>query len=176
MTENVLDADNQQGRLEKEIGNYIAGFVDGEGSFHIALQRNPSVKLGVQVVPEFHVSQNNPSKIVLDLIKDTLGCGYIKPNHRNNPSDQTLVFVVRSRSDLTEKVIPFFEKYKLRTQKKEDFAKFAKILHLMSQEQHKTLSGIKNIVSIAYSMNQNGKFRKSKLAISKTLRDYTSES
>lgn len=160
MTENALSADNQQGRLDRDLGNYIAGFVDGEGSFHIAFQRNPSVKLGIQIVPEFQVSQNIQSKSVLELLRDILGCGYIKPNHANNPSDQTVVFVVRSRSDLVHKVIPFFETYHLRTQKRTDFVKFTKVVALMSCDQHKTESGLKRIVSIAFSMNQNGKFRK----------------
>ena len=30
--------DNQQERLN----DYLAGYVDGEGSFHVAVQRNPS--------------------------------------------------------------------------------------------------------------------------------------
>ena len=46
--------DNQQERLD----DYLAGYVDGEGSFHVAIQRNPSTRFGWQLVPEFHVSQN----------------------------------------------------------------------------------------------------------------------
>ena len=63
--------------------HYIAGFVDGEGSFHIAFQQSEDVKLGWQVIPEFHVSQNSSSKHVLECIKERLDCGIIKPNHRS---------------------------------------------------------------------------------------------
>ena len=51
--------------------HYIAGFVDGEGSFHVAFQRNPDVRIGWQAVPEFHVSQNVSSRHVLEAIRET---------------------------------------------------------------------------------------------------------
>jgi len=41
-----MGADNQQGRLERKWGDYIAGFVDGEGSFSITIQRSKNVRLG----------------------------------------------------------------------------------------------------------------------------------
>ena len=53
-SENPTGADNQQERLDA----YLAGFVDGEGTFHVAVCRNASTTLGWQLVPEFHVSQN----------------------------------------------------------------------------------------------------------------------
>ena len=37
-SDNPIGADNQQERLDA----YLAGFVDGEGTFHVAIQRNPS--------------------------------------------------------------------------------------------------------------------------------------
>jgi hypothetical protein len=54
-SDNVTGADNQQERLD----SYIAGYVDGEGSFSISVQRNESCRIGFQLVPEFHVSQND---------------------------------------------------------------------------------------------------------------------
>ena len=61
-SENPIGADNQQERLDA----YLAGFVDGEGTFHVAVQRNPSTRAGLQLVPEFHVSQNPERREVLD--------------------------------------------------------------------------------------------------------------
>ena len=116
-SDNVTGADNQQGRPDSNLCHYIAGFVDGEGSFHVAIQMNPSTKLKWQIVPEFHVSQHAASKNVLDLLRHVFDCGYVKPNHRLNSKDETFVFVVRSRFDLANKVIPFFREYLLRTSK-----------------------------------------------------------
>ena len=74
----MTGADNQQERLD----GYIAGYADGEGSFSVTVQRNHSCRVGFQLVPEFHVSQNGDRAQVLELIRDALGCGYIKPNSR----------------------------------------------------------------------------------------------
>jgi LAGLIDADG endonuclease len=140
--------------------HYIAGFVDGEGSFHIAFQRNPDVRIGWQAVPEFHVSQDVSSRHVLEAIRDRLDCGIIKANHRGSRNDRTHVLVVRNRQDLTMKVIPFFDRYPLHTVKKNDFESFKRIVVMMNSELHRSADGFKEIVSIAYSMNANGSRRR----------------
>ena len=155
-----MGADNQQGRPNPNLAHYISGFVDGEGSFHVAVQRNSTVKTVWQVVPEFHVSQHEDNKHVLELIQNYLSCGYIKPNHRTNLRDVTWAYVVRSRDDLMEKVIPFFRAYPLRTSKKNDFEKFSLIVEAMSRNEHATMQGLKEILELAYSMNRSGKYRK----------------
>ena len=162
-SDNAMGAGNQQGRLDSNLGNYIAGFVDGEGSFHIAIQKNPSVKIKWQLVPEFHVSQHVSSRKVLDLMRDTLECGYVKPNHRHNPNDETYVYVVRSRNDLVTKIIPFFRKFQLRTSKKDDFEVFSKIVKRMQSGEHQTKNGLIRLLKLAYSMNRSGKYRRKSL-------------
>ncbi len=156
----MTGADNQQGRPDSNLGHYIAGFVDGEGSFHVAIQRNPTVKLTWQIVPEFHVSQHETSRKVLELIRNVFDCGYIKPNHRSNPNDQTLAFVVRSRKDLAVKVIPFFRRFQLRTSKKDDFEIFSKIINGMQKGHHHSRKGLIELLKLAYSMNRTGKYRR----------------
>lgn len=157
-----MGADNQQGRPDEQICSYIAGFVDGEGSFHIAIQRSPTVSIGWQLIPEFHVTQHKASKGVLELIREVFGCGHLRPNHRTNPNDVTWVLVVRSREDLIERIIPFFERFKLRTTKQEDFQKFASIVRAMENKVHSTPEGFRKLLSIAFSMNANGSRRKIK--------------
>ena len=164
MSNKASGAGNQQGRPDECLGYYIAGFVDGEGSFHVAVQRNPSTTLGWQVVPELHIAQHERNKHVLQLILETLGCGYLKPNARNNPRDKTWVLVVRSRKDLIEKVIPFFERYPLRTTKRQDFEKFACIVRKMEAREHLKPEGLRAILEIAAQMNENGTYRRIDIA------------
>ena len=144
-------------------GNYIAGFVDGEGSFHIAFQKRPDLKFGWQAVPEFHVSQNFTSRKVLEGIQETLQCGYIKANDAAGKRDKTLVYVVRDRNDLLQKILPFFERYPLQTEKQKDFETFRKIVQKMDSNEHLTSDGFEEIVRLAYSMNVNGRYRKRKM-------------
>ncbi len=155
-SENVMGADNQQERLNQ----YLAGYVDGEGSFHVGIQRSKNVKIGYQLVPEFHVSQNSDRSQVLKIMKDTLDCGYIKANHSAKPNDKTCVFVVRNRKDLLLKVIPFFERHPMLSPKNEDFMKFSEIVKAMEKSKHLSKDGLTTLIRLAFSMNGNGKYRR----------------
>jgi hypothetical protein len=159
--DNAMGAGNQQGRSDA-LGHYVAGFVDGEGSFHVAVQRNPSTRWKWQVVPEFHVSQNDGNQRVLELVKQVLGCGYVKPNHRNS-NDRTYVLVVRDRTDLATKVVPFFRTYELKTTKRADYERFAQVVEMMMEGQHLDLIGLRAILRIAFQMNQAGARRRMSL-------------
>ena len=153
-SENAIGADNQQERLDA----YITGFIDGEGSFHVAVQRNPSTRLKWQLVPEFHVSQNPERRQVLDLIAERFECGRIRANHSRS-MDKTLVFIVRNRKQLLERVIPFFERQPLLSSKQKDFESFAFIVKAMADGVHLTDEGFASLKSIALSMNGGGRYR-----------------
>src|SRR5437870_2178941 len=154
-SDNVSGAVNQQERLDA----YIAGYVDGEGSFHVAIQRNPSTKNGWQLVPEFHVSQSAERRQVLDLIMQRLDCGRIQPNHRRS-KDTTLVFVVRDRQDLLTKVIPFFQTQPLLSGKQQEFLTFARVVRAMSEGEHLSEEGFRRLAERAVSMNGGGRYRR----------------
>ena len=157
----VLSADNQQGRLHSRLKPwYVSGFVDGEGSFHIAVYKDPRMATGWKIIPEFHVSQRISSRQVLDALVPFFRCGYVKENHRTNPQDSTYVYVVRDRNDLLTKIIPFFSVYKLCTEKENDFQIFAQIVRRMSENQHRTKAGLIQISKLAYTMNGAGRYRK----------------
>jgi hypothetical protein len=166
----VQGADDQQERLDA----YLAGFVDGEGSFHVAVQRNPSTRFRLQLVPEFHVSQNPERRQVLDLLQRRLGCGRIVDNHRGSP-DTSLVFVVRRRKDLLERVIPFFETQPLLSSKQVDFLVFARIVRAMNAGEHLTETGLATLLGLALSMNGAGRYRRVYEAgsVLRILRDHT---
>lgn len=154
-SDNASGAVNQQERLDP----YIAGYVDGEGSFHVAVQRNPWTRAGWQLVPEFHVSQNPERRQVLDLITQRLGCGRIRENHRGS-TDTSLVLVVRRRDDLLSRVIPFFEAQPLLSSKQQDFLAFAGIVRAMSRGEHLSSEGFRALKGRALSMNGGGRYRR----------------
>ena len=160
MSENVLSADNQQERVIVNLDPwYIVGFVEGEGTFHIALYIDPRMKSKLKVIPEFHVSQSYLRIVTLEKIQEYFGCGYLKRNHGKNPKDTTYVYVVRDRVELAQKIIPFFQKYQLKSVKHESFVRFAKIVGMMIEGQHRTSAGAKKIIDLAYRMNVSGKYR-----------------
>ncbi len=145
-------ADNQQERL-KNIG-WIIGYVDGEGCFSVSLFRNKTTKFGWQVFPEFVVTQGEKSKESLKILENFFGCGKIYINRRyDNHNENIYRYCVRSKKDLNEIIIPFFQNNHLKTAKKEDFKIFAKIVEMMGKNIHSELKGIKKIAKMVEKMN-----------------------
>src|SRR3989344_7766977 len=150
MSENASRADNQQERLRFE--GWINGFVDGEGCFTISIIRN---KYGLQVFPEFVVSQGEKSRTALKKIEKFFGCGYINLNtRRDNHHEQMLKYCVRSIHDLNNKIIPFFEKNNLKTYKQRDFQVFRRIIKMMINRKHRSEKGLEKIRALLQTMNR----------------------
>ena len=150
--DNVTSADNQQESLT--VG-WIIGFVDGEGCFSITLQRNATTKYGWQVFPEFVVTQGAKSLPALETLQQFFRCGKIFVNRRNDNHREPLYrFCVRSAKELREKIIPFFQRYPLRTAKQNDFAKFVQVVEMLERRVHLTAEGLRAIAAIAQTMNR----------------------
>ena len=150
-SDNVRSADNQQATREEVSNEYFVGFTDGEGCFYVGFGKRKDLPLKWQIITEFHVSQNPGGKNVLDEFRKRLDCGYLKPNHANNPKDKSWILIVKNREDLRNKVIPFFKKYPLQTSKKKDFEIFAKVLDIIKNEEHLSKNGLRKVVDLVFS-------------------------
>jgi LAGLIDADG endonuclease len=127
---------------------WIVGFVDGEGCFHIGINQNKEMKLEVQVLPEFTVVQHEVDQQVLYALKAYFGCGVVRKNHGTR-----LCYRVRGHENLLSKIIPFFEKHQLKTRKHVDFEKFRKVVLLMEKREHLSADGLEKIRQIKETMN-----------------------
>lgn len=170
-SDNPTDADNQQERL---IG-WITGFVDGEGCFSIHLWRQPhranrrGYKTGFQVAHQFVVTQGAKSVECLQTMQQYFGVGRLYCNRRyDNHKEDLYQFVVSRRSDLIEKIIPFFQRYPLRTAKRLDFEKFVRCMKVIDTNAHLTPRGLLEIVEIMQTMNHC----KPRSEVIRILRDY----
>jgi len=163
-SKNASGADNQQERLDW----WIAGFTDGEGTFSVSINRNSTTSNGYQVFPEFVITQGMKSLKALERIQKRFNCGKIYINRRRDNHNENLYrYVVRSITDLREKIIPFFSRNKLRTAKVDDFRYFCQVIRLMVEKQHLEKKGFEKILEIASKMNRKQ---------SRILNDYTSDS
>src|SRR3989338_4019753 len=129
-SENASSGDNQQetarwlSEIPEDVGYYISGFVDGEGSFNISIRKHPGYKLGWKTSLTFNVSQKGDKS--LSLLKNTFKCGYVRKRW-----DNLHYFEIVEFEKIVTKVIPFFDKFQLRSEKADDFAIFKKITGLI---------------------------------------------
>jgi len=148
------------------LGSYLSGFADGEGSFCVYFSPRSRMTLGWEVRPSFSVGQNTSRPEVLNLFLEYFKCGSLRPNR----GDNTVKFEIRSLKPLLEVVIPHFRKYPLISSKKKDFEKFVAICTLLSKNQHLTKDGFIKILDLAFGMNGFGARRYKKEYILSTLK------
>ena len=154
---NIVHQQERQLKKRKDLFNYFAGFVEGEGCFSVSIKKFDQMKYGWVIDPMFSIYQHKNNRNILELFKKEFQCGYIV-SKKGKP--EILVYVIDNRRTLEEKIIPFFDKYGLLGTKWNDFLIFKKIIFLMSQKKHLEKEGLIEIVNLAFQMNQQGKGRK----------------
>nr|NP_689345.1 putative site-specific DNA endonuclease [Chaetosphaeridium globosum]AAM96632.1 putative site-specific DNA endonuclease [Chaetosphaeridium globosum] len=108
-------------------GHYIAGFVDGEGSFYISARKRTDYLSGWSF--ELHFNISNRDLAIMQICKKFLGCGLIR---QTRPGFYTLE--VENRKTLSTYIIPFFKKFGfLSNKKKTEFRIFQHALILLEQ-------------------------------------------
>jgi hypothetical protein len=159
--DNASGADNQQERLSgrswlteipPDLGYYLAGFADGEGSFNISFRPRADHLMPWKVSLSFNISQVDET--VPRIFKEVLACGTLRWRR-----DGVCYFEVTDLRQALECVIPFFERFQLLSGKARDFETFCQIAELMSQGAHRTREGIATIVRLRSPMNRGGKRR-----------------
>lgn len=164
-------ADNQQerptplswlDRIPDDLGHYVAGFVDGEGSFNGPIRRERDRTMPLRVGLSFNVSQIG--RELPELLQGVFGCGTVRERR-----DGVVYFEVTRPCDLTERVFPFFERFPLRGPKDEDLAVFETITALVQSGDHLSPAGLRRIVELRSPMNRGGKRRRTDQEIGQLL-------
>ena len=122
---------------------WIVGYVDAIGEFHLSMNRKDEVQF------EFTVVQHERDVQVLYALKAFFGCGVVRKNHGDR-----MAYRVRAIEHLTETIIPFFEKHPLKTKKGVEFHKFRKILLKIKKGDHLSFEGIEEIRNLKNQMNR----------------------
>jgi hypothetical protein len=91
--------------------NYVSGFIDAEGCFHISIVKNLSMRLGVSVRAVFQISLHRKDEVLLEKIRDFFGVGRVAKR-----SDDAVVYEVSSLNDL-QIILKHLEAYPLITDK-----------------------------------------------------------
>lgn len=146
-------------KIPDHIGYYFAGFVDGEGSFHLTFRRRPDYLLPWKVSLCLNVSQKD--QVILALLKRHLRCGTIRAK-----GGGVWMFEVNNLTAIRENVIPFFRRFGFLSAKKQrDFVVFCSMAEMMNQGSHLTKNGIADLLSLRRTMNDGGKRKYSEAEI-----------
>lgn len=128
---------------EKLPGNYIAGFVDGEGCFALTFRKDVQYNISNNKPREYYywgvqfaIVLRSDDIHILKLIKKELGCGSITFTSKNEQAR----YSVQNAKDLTEKIIPFFKKYKLRAKKAVDFNLWVQAVKILDKHRNGILN------------------------------------
>ena len=138
-----------QSRPQKLEAQWVVGFVDGEGCFFVGINRHLDMTCRFQVLPEFTVVQHQRDIQLLFALKEFFGCGVVRRNREDR-----MAYRVRSLDHLNQRIVPFFDQHPLKSKKRIDFAKFRRVLQLMSRGEHLKPEGIQQIQAIASKMNR----------------------
>ena len=129
---------------------WLVGLTDGDGCFSISYQKENKWNL------TFKISQSKVNVKLLHYIKKELGCGNI------TEEVDKLNYRIRDKDNLTNKLIPIFEKYPLLTYKYFDYLKFKHVLEVLNDSIRYPVGEIKNlkieeIISKDYSLIYSSK-------------------
>ena len=163
----MTGAGNQQERLvveaiPSELGSFLSGFALGEGSFMIVCRRRGDYGRKWKLSAAFNVSQQD--RAPLDLFCETLGCGSLR-----RAGNGGWYWEVNRLSEISGRIVPFFERFPLVGRKANDFELFRGAVALLDQPVVGDTDYVR-IIQLREGMNRGGKRRYSAARI---LRDYT---
>lgn len=121
--------------------NWLAGFVDGDGSFYPLIHKAIDYKCGFQVQLIFEIAQTLSETPILDII----GKKYFGDTHKWGRSGNVQHLKISSLKANNELVVPFFELNNLLSRKKIDFLIWKEMLYLVNQKKHLHIEGVETI-------------------------------
>lgn len=130
--------------------HYIAGFIDGEGSFVFFLSPRKDLRLGFEVNLDFQIELRIDDREILERIKETLGCGHINELHyaRYERWQPHVKYRIGKIDDLQNKLIPFLRLYPLQAKKRKNFEIFAEAVEVKWSKGHRTADGMKRLTEL----------------------------
>jgi hypothetical protein len=137
--------------LDKDVKDpyWLTGFTSGEGCFFVYIRNSSTTKLGKSISLKFHIAQHSRDTELMKKFIAIFDCGRIELSLARSE----VYFVVTKLQDITDKVIPFFDKSPIKGVKASDYADFKKVAMLLTKKDHLTEKGINKIKLIKSNMN-----------------------
>lgn len=133
--------------------DWLAGFVSGEGCFSIQVGKSAETKTGFRAWSRFQITQHKRDEELMKRLYECLNCG----SYYSGSNSEVGNYIVSKLSDITEKIIPFFEKHPILGVKCLDFQDFCKASELIKNKAHLTELGLNKIEKVKAGMNRGRK-------------------
>lgn len=127
---------------------WVAGFTSGDGSFYLIIRANelnkiPRIDIG------FSITQHARDTLLLEKFITFFNCGRIKKDYRGSVH----YYLVTSIKDITNNIIPFFNKYNTKGVKSLNFASWCEGAEIIKCKGHLSEEGVEQIRIIQSRMN-----------------------
>lgn len=140
--------------------NWLQGFIDGEATFQFEIgdQKNRG-NTYFRTNPTLQIAQSNHDVLLLEIIKDHLEGGYIKPKFNTHDFSETINSrdVTRYVNNDEQRVIDFVDKYPLETTKNLDYQDWKKLVEMKNDKIYQTSEGKKEMLDIKLNINRGRK-------------------
>ncbi len=155
LAEPVRKGQIQQAKLHPQ---YVIGFIDGEGSFSVSINKHRTLKSGIEVKAEFEIELRADDREVLERIMETIGCGIIYDcSYERYGWFPHAKYKITSTKDLEAYLFPFLDKYPLQAKKRRTYELFRAIVLMMRRKEHLTPTGYETIQHLRNEMRKLGK-------------------
>lgn len=113
-------------KVDDSFGYWLSGLTDGEGYFSAHIYQRQKYKT---LLLQFIISLRSDDSAILHEIAETLKVGYVHTYKRKNGNSQSVYIVIRT-ANLNNIIVPFFEKFPLKSKKSKVFEFWKQIVDL----------------------------------------------
>jgi len=122
---------NPKGYLKDLNPFYVSGLVDGEGTFAVSIYKSEAHKTGWRLQPSFSIELHKKDLILLNSLQSFFfSVGTIRIRGRDGQG----IYSKYDLEELTNVIIPHFDKYPLLTQKRADYLLFKQVVAAVLSE------------------------------------------
>ena len=130
----------------------LSGFVVGEGCFYVESGFDKKYRLKWRIRPAFCVEVRHDDRSILESLKEAIGCGNIYEldfgrykGYEEKKWRPHVKYRVSNIEDISQKVVPFFQKYPLFGRKKRCFDIFCRLVGEMKEKRHLDPMGLEKV-------------------------------
>lgn len=145
-------------RTQPLAGAYVAGFIDGEGSFSVSIGKHKTLARGLEVRPEFEIEVRADDREILERICVTIGCGKIYDcSYERYGWYPHVKYKITSTREMEEILFPFLDHNPLQAKKAKSYVFFKDIVLAYRRKEHLSDTGFERILKTRDKLRALGK-------------------